>query len=77
MNFTPFRKVFLLINQTQSNGAVALSPVLLCLVARELIIRKLVVSIRIILITEQSRVTSIVDLADPYLRGARTRPGSK
>ena len=39
-------------------------------------VRKLVVSVRIIFIIEQSHVTSIVDLADPYLRGARTRPGS-
>ena len=40
-------------------------------------VRKLVVSVRIIFIIEQSHVTSIVDLADPYLRGTRTRPGSK
>ena len=31
-------------------------------------VRKLVVSVRIIFIIEQSHVTSIVDLADPYLR---------
>ena len=31
-------------------------------------VRKLVVSVRISFIIEQSHVTSIVDLADPYLR---------